>query len=355
MYKVLVAGAGGPASEGVIKSLQTDRSEIEVIGMGASQEDLVGSSAVRRYLVPFATDSTYFESLSRLLIHERPDYIHAQNDLEVLAVSRFRENLNDFGVRTFLPSPETIELCVNKYKTYERFKKNGIPVPQNVLLQSYADLEKAFVTLVDEQGRLWLRSNKVGGGGMGALPTSDIEFARKWIDHHDGWGNFLAAEILSSQTVTWLSIWNKGQLVVAQTRRRGGWVHGNRTLSGVTGVTKIGITDSVDLVDKIALQAIEAVDPNPHGIFGVDLTYDATGIPNPTEINIGRFFTTIRFFTEAGLNMPKIAFDIAVNGTHNYEGPKLNPLPSDLMWLRAMDQEPLLLSSKDFDERITKL
>ena len=28
------------------------------------------------------------------------------------------------------------------------------------------------------------------------------------------------------------------------------------------------------------------------------------GVPNPTEINISRFFTTVRFFTEAGINFP---------------------------------------------------
>ena len=51
------------------------------------------------------------------------------------------------------------------------------------------------------------------------------------------------------------------------------------------------------MVDEIALRAITAVDGSPHGIFSVDLTYDDEGVPNPTEINIGRFFTTHLFFT----------------------------------------------------------
>jgi carbamoyl-phosphate synthase large subunit len=37
---------------------------------------------------------------------------------------------------------------------------------------------------------------------------------------------------------------------------------------------------------------------------GVDMAYDRNNVPNPNEINISRFFTTVLFFTEAGLNMP---------------------------------------------------
>ena len=32
------------------------------------------------------------------------------------------------------------------------------------------------------------------------------------------------------------------ELVVAQSRERRGWVHGNRSISGITGVTKVGVT-----------------------------------------------------------------------------------------------------------------
>ena len=64
------------------------------------------------------------------------------------------------------------------------------------------------------------------------------------------------------------------------------------------------MTVSDPVVDDIAQRAIRAINPEPSGIFGVDLTYDRDGVPNPTEINIGRFFTTHQFFTAAGLNMP---------------------------------------------------
>jgi carbamoyl-phosphate synthase large subunit len=143
--------------------------------------------------------------------------------------------------------------------------------------------------------------------------------------------------------------------VVAQTRIRKGWTHGNRTVSGVTGVTKVGQTFSDATVDEISIKTVKAVDVKPHGIYGVDMTYDKNGIPNPTEINISRFFTTVLFFTEAGLNMPKMFKDIILYN----EFPKLekviNPLPDGLLWLRGMDTEPRLMTNADIQNEINFL
>jgi carbamoyl-phosphate synthase large subunit len=161
--------------------------------------------------------------------------------------------------------------------------------------------------------------------------------------------------MLTKDTVTWLSIWHEGKLVVAQTRIRKGWTHGNRTLSGVTGVTKVGQTYSSAKVDEIAHNAIFAIDEKPHGIYGVDMAYDEEGIPNPTEINISRFFTTVLFFTEAGLNMPKIFKDIALYGEFPKLAKTINPLPDGLLWLRGMDTKPRLMTSAEIEKEMIRL
>ena len=101
---------------------------------------------------------------------------------------------------------------------------------------------------------------------------------------------------------------------------------GNRSISGVTGVTKVGATCDNKEVTRVAIEAIKAVSAKPHGIFGVDMAYDKNGVPNPTEINISRFFTTVLFFTEAGLNLPEIFKDIALYDELPKDKKKINPL-----------------------------
>lgn len=355
MKKILIAGAGGAPSEGVINSLLQCNKGDEVIGMCSEPTDLALSQAQRKYYIPYANKLEYKDGLLAILKKEKPDLVHFQNDLEIFYASQLRNEIHATGTQTFMPSHDVIDTCVHKYKTYLKLKQAGIKVPINQFINNEQDLKAAFAKLKDAQGNIWLRASSIGGGGKGALPTNDIEFAKKWINNFKGWGDFVAAEMLTPDTVTWLSIWHEGELIVAQTRIRKGWTHGSRTLSGVTGVTKVGQTYSNNLVDDIAINTVKAVSAKPHGIFGVDMAYDKEGIPNPTEINISRFFTTVLFFTEAGLNMPKIFKDIALYG----EFPKLekviNPLPDGLIWLRGMDTKPRLITQQEMQEEIIGL
>lgn len=350
--KILIAGAGGAPSEGVIHSLLKGGSE-EIIGMGSEVSDLVLSAATKKYHVPYANAPEYKQALLAILRREKPDLVHFQNDLEIFHASLLRSEIEATGTRLFMPAHEVIDTCVHKHKTYLKFKAHGLKVPTNVLIENETQLRQAFHDLGDDSGTIWLRSTAIGGGGKGALPTNDFAFAKGWIQRFSGWGSFAAASMLTSDSVTWLSIWHEGDLVVAQTRARKGWMHGNRTLSGVTGVTKVGQTHSDDRVNEIATNAVKAVTSKPHGIFGVDLTYDKQGVPNPTEINVSRFFTTILFFTEAGLNMPRIFKDLALYGKFPKLQRRLNPLPDGLMWFRGVDTKPKLVRPGELEQLIT--
>lgn len=353
MSTILIAGAGGAPSEGVIRSLQQGKRSERVIGMGSEPADLVLSKASKKLYVPYANSADYPSRLFAILGREKPDLIHFQNDLEIYHASLVRDEILDAGVKLFMPEHNVIDTCVHKFRSYEAFRDAGIPVPRGVMIRSKEDLNAAFADLGDQEGRIWLRSTSIGGGGKGALPTNNIDLAAGWIDHYRGWGQFMAAEVLTQDTVTWLSIWHEGELVVAQSRKRQGWIHGSRSISGVTGVTKVGVTVDDAKVTETAIAAIQSVSDRPHGIFGVDMTYNDRHIPMPTEINISRFFTTVLFFTEAGLNMPEIFKDIALYGEFPDLRKKINPLPVGLHWFRGMDTTPRLMTAQQAEREVT--
>jgi len=353
--KILIAGAGGAPSEGVIRSLLKSPKQETVIGMGSEPTDLILSRASTKYCIPYANKPEYKSCLLKILKQERPDLIHFQNDLEIYHASLIRDDIQNMSVSLYMPEHEVIDICVHKYKSFLKFKEAGIVVPENMLIENEIDLKRAFNELGDNSGSIWLRSASIGGGGKGSIHTNDYNFAKGWINRNDGWGDFIAAEMLTTDTITWLSIWYEGDLIVAQTRKRIGWIHGNRSASGVTGVTKVGQTYSDTVVDEIAISAIKAVSGKPHGIFGVDMTYNKAGIPNPTEINISRFFTTVLFFTEAGLNLPVIFKDIALYKEFPKIPKNINPLPDNLLWLRGMDTEPKLISAGEMNDGLINL
>lgn len=352
MSIILIAGAGGAPSEGVINSILRGRKQEIVIGMGSELTDLVLSAASRKFYVPYANKPDYKTRLLQILNTEKPDLVHFQNDLEIFRASQIRDDIQATGTKIFMPEHQVIDTCVHKYKSYLAFKAAGVPVPESMMIHDQDDLRAAFAKLGDENGKIWLRSSSIGGGGKGAIPTADFSMAKAWIDHHKGWGDFIAARMLTPDTVTWLSIWYEGELVVAQSRERRGWTHGSRSISGVTGVTKVGVTCDKEDVTRIAIESIKAVSAKPHGIFGVDMTYDKKGVPNPTEINISRFFTTVLFFTAAGLNLPEVFKDIALYGEFPQLDKKINPLPTGLLWLRGMDVAPRLMTQDAVSQEI---
>ena len=242
-----------------------------------------------------------------------------------------------------LPAARTVEVCVDKHQSYAIWAQAGLPVPATVLLESPADLQAAIADLGPE---VWLRAIE-GGGGSGAIATSSVEFGSAWIERFAGWGTFTAASMLGSNSITWQSLWWEGELIVAQTRRRYEWAFSSRAPAGVTGVTRVAATVADPVIDELARASVLAIDDAPHGVFGVDMTYSRDGQPNLTEINIGRFFTTIYFFASAGLNMPLMLRDLALDGVRPTLDRAVNPLPSGLVWIRGMDVAPALTTVEE--------
>lgn len=349
MPKIMITGAGSAQSNGVINCLLMSHDKEEIIGLGSDKAELMLSKAHKKYLMPHSTDPFYKERLLKVLSLEKPDMIHFQHDLEIATALRFKEEIEELGVKMLVPDYETIETCVHKYQSWLKFKESAIKVPESIVIHNKDDVQEAFARLANDKGMLWLRSMSIGGGGKGALPTNNYQEAVEWIERSQGWGSFIAAELLTEKTVTTLSIWQEGHLIVSQSRRRHGWAYSALNRSGVTGVTKIGETYSDPMVDEVAIKAVYAVSKKPNGIYGVDMTYDAKGIPNPTEINISRFFTTVQFFAEAGLNMPVILKDLVLYNKKPQLEKKINPLPDGLLWLRAMDCAPLLTTEKEIE------
>ncbi len=349
MKRILVTGAGGSPSVNFTRSLRTSDQEYYIVGTDADKYYLQRAEVDARYLAPLASDPKYIDFLNCVIEKENIEFVHAQNDVEVGFLSENREKIN---AKTFFPDKKTVTILQDKFESFKIWESAGIKVPKTVLIGKDTNLQQ----LLDEfGGSMWIRATS-GAGGRGSLPVHDVKTAKNWLEFHEKngsmTGNFTASELLEPETVTWMSIWKDGKLVVAQGRKRLYWELSKISPSGVTGATGTGVTYSDAKLDAIAEKAVLSIDKNPSGLFGVDMAYDKNGVPNPTEINIGRFFTTHQFFTEAGLNMPNIFVQLATGG----ELPKIdkvkNPLPDDLVWIRGMDFEPVLSNTTVIQESV---
>jgi hypothetical protein len=343
MRRILVTGAGGSPAVNFTRSLRLSGEDFYIVGVDSDKYCLQRAETNERYLVPSCCERDYLTVLNHIIRRTGSELLYSQPDVEIALISECREEI---ACRTFLPSKESVRILQNKFASFQKWQAAGLRVPRTSMINSYRDLQDCF----KQYGpKIWLREIQ-GAFGKGALPTSDITQAKAWLDFHDGWGRFCGAECLEPQSVTWQSIWKNGELIVAQSRRRLYWEFANRAPSGITGLTGTGVTMADEALDDLAVKAIAAIDAKPTGIWSVDMTMDRDGIPNPTEINIGRFFTTHLFFSKAGLNMPLIFVKTAFNEPMPQLRRKINPLPVGLAWIRGMDFEPILTTEEKIDE-----
>ena len=352
MIRVLVTSAGGAPGLNFTRSLRK-AGEYHLIGLDANKYSLCRAEVDEKHLVPLAREESYIPVLQQIIAETKPDFLHVQHSLEVPVISKHRHELD---VRTLLPRHTSVMVCDDKWESYQHWSGVGVRVPKTMLIKEESDVRRAFTEL---GLKVWLRAVS-GSGGKGAVTTESPTFAYRWIMEHNGFGNFTISEYLSPRSVVWQSIWRGGKLIVAQGRERLYWEFGSKFLSGISGMTGAGILVNDPQVDEIAKKAIHAIDSAPWGIWGVDMTYDKDGVPNPTEINVGRFFTTHQFFTEAGCNMADIFVRTGV-GEEVDIPQRLNPLPEGLLWIRGVDCLPVMVEEgqvevleKELKERLEK-
>lgn len=345
--KVLLTGIGGCASIGVTRCL---KGHYEMAGTDCNPNAIVFSETHENYLIPKATDVAYLDTLNDVIARSGADFVHPQPDIEVFEISRNRSKIDAV---TRLPRHEIIEVFQDKYKSYEAWKSAGIPQPETRLMMNEKDLEKAFA---EYEKPFWIRA-KTGAGGRGSLIVKSLVQAVGWVNAWNGWGNFIASEMLLGRLLTWQSVWDDGELIIAQGRERLSWGLSTASTTGVTGMTGVARTVARSDLDEIAIKAIKAVDSRPHGIYGVDAKENNEGVPCPTEINIGRFFTTVEFFKQAGVNMPLIHISLAEGKQVDVEPwvEKLNPIKGEYYWFRTPDCLPVFLSKGEVEEKFVNL
>lgn len=339
----MVTGAGGSPAVNFTRSLRAAPEKFQLIGVDCNKYYLQRAETDCKFLVPRASDKYYLPVLKDIIRQTKAEFIHAQNDIELGVLSEHRE---DLPTQSFLPSKQTVKICLDKFASYKIWSENQIPQPETMMIYNLKNLEEAFDKY---RGRVWLRDT-VGAAGKGALPTDDIKMAEAWLNLKNGWGHFTAAQMMSPKSITWQSLWQRGKLIVAQGRKRLYWEFADRAPSGITGLTGAGITFSDPQIDNLSERAIRAIDPNPHGIFSVDMVLDDAGSAYPTEINIGRFFTTHEFFTQAGLNMPYLYLKLGMGLAVELPTQPKNPLPENLVWVRGLDFLPKLTTAEEIEQ-----
>jgi carbamoyl-phosphate synthase large subunit len=183
--RVLLTCAGGAYGLGVSRSLKA--AGHFVVASDADRYSFQRVEGDERVRVPRASSGeTFLSAITDLVSDRHIDFVWPGHDSDILAFARERDRL---GAATFLPELSEIEVCRDKWRSYQRFEAAGVRVPETMMISNRTELRTAFDRF---GGQVWLRAIR-GAGGRRAMGTDSTRKAEAWLDLHDGWGLFSAA------------------------------------------------------------------------------------------------------------------------------------------------------------------
>ncbi|MFT7626150.1 MAG: biotin carboxylase [Myxococcota bacterium] len=337
---ILVTAAGGPGAVNMTRSLMEDP-ELTLVGCDASEYYVHLALTEHKALVPRCADlEGYVGAINALCDRFGVDLIMPNNSLEAHVLSSERDRLR---AQVFLPPVETLDKANSKWSSWQLWRDAGLPVPATWLLDTPDDLRRVFADHAERP--IWVRGAGIPGKGIGgaALPCRTLGHAEAWLDFYDGWGGMMASEYLPGDNLTWIGVWQDGQLITSASRRRLAYVIAHVSPSGITGAPSISETIHHPELNAIGPRAALTLDPNLTGVSFLDFKCDASGAPRITEMNAGRFGTTHHFYTRAGLNLPLLYVRLALGLPLEQKLPQFDAVAAGLTWVRTLDAGPALL------------
>ena len=100
--------------------------------------------ADRVFIMPRSSDPEYFERLLAICEQNQIGLLISLNDLELPLLAQHRDQFLAIGTIPMISAPETIDICFDKWKTYQFLTDNNIPTPKTYL--SLADARAAIAS-----------------------------------------------------------------------------------------------------------------------------------------------------------------------------------------------------------------
>lgn len=300
MPRILITGIGGTMAVEICRSVRRDPS-VRIIGADVGTwgreigrrlcDDVVSLPRID------AGKEQFIAALAGVIRDQGVDFLFVNPDAEL-------ETITELGwvpaCGHAMPRPEAMSIFLDKTASVEAAGQFGdFPRTRNV--SQPEDIDAAFAALGSP---LWMRC-RVGPGGKGSIIVEDAEEARAWLRYwgRRGWPNsWMLQDFLPGRNLSWNALYRDGELVAVAAMERKSYVLGGQIISGVSGQTGHGVTIDPDECREIADRVIRAIDPSPHGFYGVDLREDGDARPRVTEVN-ARLAGRPLLYTESGVNL----------------------------------------------------
>jgi len=239
---VLITCAASQVIPNIIKMIRSyDDSDVKVVGIDMLPEDLsVGAMFCDAfYQVPAGSDSSYYDSVIRVLEKEKVRLIFPGSDEEAIALARVKDLfLEKYNCHISCSNLKATLLASNKFHMLDKISKAGLYTGKYSALKTADDLMK-FADLIDYPKNAFIIKPKMGRGAKGFkivrndindkdrfLNTTNVEFKLAEVCeffsfYPDEIENYIASEYLPGDKYSSDVLFEKGNITSIVTRNNG--------------------------------------------------------------------------------------------------------------------------------------
>ncbi len=172
---VLVTGVGGGSTgEGIIKTLGISKTPYRIVAVDALPISFGFFDADSYCQVPPAGADDYLNKIFDICQKEKIKVIIPGSEPELKKMSDNRQLFKEKNILLLINNKEVIDLCMDKWKTYNFLKDNGFLCPDCVLAEKEEEIADAFLAFENKLPVI-IKPVKQGGASVNTFIAQDKE------------------------------------------------------------------------------------------------------------------------------------------------------------------------------------
>ena len=358
--RVLVTGAGGIAGVNFVRALRASSRDYYIAGADHNVYYLQVPDVHSRTLTPRHDAPEFVPKVAGIVKREKIDFVHPQPSSEALVLSEERRAL---PARVFLPDAKTMVVGQDKLATQKRLKEGSVRVAKTWVVEDVSDIARPFE---ESKPPLWVRARH-GAGGRLSLACGSAAEARDWVSLWVKRGTpaseFVVQEYLPGRNIAWDSVWRDGKLVTSYCRERLEYPLKHVSPSGITGTPSVSRLVSDERVNRAGERSVRAVAGRANGAFSIDIKEDDKGRPCVTEVDSGKFHTTMPLWGYVAVkhfkmpwfsNLADLYVRLGLGEDEPRDLPRFDLFPAGYYMIRNIDSGVLLWREDGWKEWVLR-
>jgi carbamoylphosphate synthase large subunit len=144
MITAAITGVGGGVGQSIIKALSLSELNIRTIALDMEPWSAGFYRCHKAYLVPPAGSTHYIDTVADICSKESCDILFPGSDDELLPLANGRHKIEEAGCKVVVSSPDCIQICRDKLRTFLFFHEKTLPFVFTAELRETVSLPPEF-------------------------------------------------------------------------------------------------------------------------------------------------------------------------------------------------------------------